>query len=112
VSLLSYVTDVVLAFPEVESTDEYGNPVRVPGGTSVEVPCRVQPVSAEEAATLGQETSTVYRILSATWPTGAFGMVTWDGRDWDIEGEPRRSRGSAATAHVTVLIKARKPQAV
>jgi hypothetical protein len=111
VSLLTGNLEVTLT-PETESTDEYGNVGRSASGTPVPVTCRVQPLTAAESVAIGQQVNTVYRLIAREWPAGAFAGVTWDGRDWDILGEPKRSRGGPATQHVTVLIRARKPEAV
>lgn len=97
---------------EAETTDEYGNVVRSPAGEPVTVPCRVQPVAADETDALGQQVRTVYRLIAREWPAGAFARVTWDGVEWDVVGEPRRSRGGPATQHVTVLIRARVPEVI
>jgi hypothetical protein len=109
VSLLDNPTDVLNVYVEVESTDADGNVVQVPGGEPVEVFGRVQPVRADEAVAEGQKTVTVYRFKGRSWPSGAFARISWDGRDWDVDGEPLWSRGSVVTRHVTVLLKARGP---
>jgi len=109
VSLLDDGRDVVNVYVEVEDTDGDGNVVLVPGPTPLEVHGRVQPVRADESVAEGQDTVTVYRFKGRTWPSGAFARISWGGRDWDVVGEPLVSNGSAATRHVTVLLKARDP---
>lgn len=108
-SLLDRGPDVVQVWPEVAGVDDDGNPMRVPAANPVTLWMRVQPVSAEEAATLGQGTSTIYRATGRDFPGGAFARVAWDGRDWDVLGEPLRYNGSPRTRHVSVLLKARGP---
>lgn len=98
----------VQVWPEVAGVDVDGNPVRVPASIPVTVRCRVQPLTAEEAP--GDPLATQYRLVSRDWPRGAASKVRWDGRDWDVDGEPRRHSGSETTRHVTVLLRARGPE--
>lgn len=100
--------DVVLVWPEIEAIDGDGNPVRKLGPAPVQVRGIVQPISAEEAEALGQVVTTVYRLLCRSFPAGGFSRVEWDGREWDVVGEPARQRGvSMATRNVSVLLRAR-----
>lgn len=111
-SLLDNGPDLILVYPEVDGTDGYNTPVRVPSDTPVEVQGRVQPVSVSETEATGQSVATVYRFIGRTFPAGAFARVEWDGRQWDLLGEPQRHSGSPVTRHVTVLLKARTPEAI
>lgn len=111
-SLLDRGPDVVQVWPEVAGTDDDGNPVRVPAATPVTLHMLVQPVSAEESAALGQGVTTIYRAIGRTFPGGAFARVAWDGRDWDVLGEPKRYNASPRTRHVAVLLMARGPASV
>lgn len=111
-SLLDDGPDLLQVWPEVDGTDSDGNPVRVPAATPLTVRGRVQPVSAEESAAAGQALRTVYRFVGRSFPAGAYARVQWDGRDWDVLGEPMRSNGSARTRHVKVLLSARGPEAL
>ena len=102
---LPHVVDV---FGEVDGTDPDGNPVRVPSTTPTKVRCRVAPLSSEEAAAIGQAATSTARVIAARWPLGAWSSVVWQGRTWDIVGEPQRHPGaSPATTHVSVLIRSR-----
>jgi hypothetical protein len=107
VSLLDDGPDEVLIYPEVVVVDERGNEVRRPAETPVPARGRVQPVSASEAAVAGQQVTTTYRFITRTAPLGAWARVEWDGREWDLAGEPLWSRGSPRTRHVTALLQAR-----
>lgn len=100
--------ETVLVWPEVAGTDVDGNPTRVPASSPVTVRCRVQPLTSEE--TPGDPLATVYRAVSRDWPRGAASRVSWDGREWDVDGEPKRHSGSETTRHVTVLLRARAPE--
>ena len=106
-SLLDRGPDVVTVYPEIENEDEYGNELQVPGGAGIEVHGRWQPGTAEESASLGQQTFTVYRFLCREFPAGPFARVHFDGSTWDVVGEPKRHRGSALTQHVTVWMRER-----
>lgn len=106
-SLLRGGPDVVEVYIEIEVTDDYGNKVMRPIDTPIEVRGRVQPSTFEESENLGQVVGTTYRFLSRVFPAGAFGKVSWDGKDWDIIGSPHRHNGSPRTAHYTTYIRAR-----
>ena len=103
----SDTTHVAEVYVEVETTDDLGNVVLVPAEEPVEVKGRLQPSTTEEAAQLGQVVETLYRFTSRTFPGGPFARVKVDGRDWDVLGTPKRYSGSAATAHVTTMLKER-----
>lgn len=106
-SLLCRAPQTVLAHPEEDFTDDDGNPAKRPAVTAVAVRAFVQPVSAVESAALGQQATTIYRVIATDWPTGAFGSVEWDGRTWDVLGEPQRRTDSAGTRHASLLIRSR-----
>lgn len=107
-SLLDDAVDALVVYPEVDAVDGDGNPVRVPAPAGVRVGGRVQPASAEETRDLGYKTGTLYRFIGRTFPAGAYSRVEWDDRTWDVDGEPLWSRGSEATRHVTVMLRARE----
>lgn len=104
--------DTLRVFTEVAGTDDDGNPVRVPAASPVVVWGRVQPISAAESAAAERPLSTVYKFTGRDFPGGAYARVEWDGRAWDVLGEPMRRNGSPATRHVSVLLAARSPQAL
>lgn len=110
VSLLDDARDTLLVWPEVAGTDADGNPVFTPAADPVSVSGRMDPVTADEDATTGQAVITTYRFLSRTFPGGPFARVQWEGRTWDVVGEPQRRRGSEATRHVVVLLRSRDPE--
>lgn len=93
---------------EVWGWDDLGNPVLLPTGTPVIVRGQVQPVSAEEATHLGQVATTIYRFIGRSFPAGPWSRVEWDGRDWDVHGEPTRSQGSPHTTNVVAYLVARE----
>lgn len=106
-SLLDTGNELVEIWPEVDSVDSDGNPVKVPAATPEEVWARVQPVSSTDVIAAGQQTVARYRFITRTAPLGPWARVRWRGRDWDIDGEPMWSSGSPQTQHVTAILKAR-----
>ncbi|SDI41056.1 Phage head-tail joining protein [Sinosporangium album] len=106
-SLLDDGPDEVLIYPETTTTDDRGNEVRGPSAVPVALRCRVQPVTSDEAAVAGQQVATTYRLITRSAPLGAWARVVWDGREWDVVGEPQKSNGSPRTRHITALLRAR-----
>ena len=113
-SLLDDGRDTVVLYPEIDSTDVLGNPgKRIPDMDSgVTLSGRVQPISATESESDGQQVVTRYRFIARSFPAGAWSRALWDGRYWDVEGEPFRRNGSDATRHSTIFLRARQPEAV
>lgn len=111
VSLLDFGPDVITVRPEIETTDFYGNPVRVPGAP-VQVRCRVQPLSTSDSAAVPNSVGSTYRVIARDLPGGSWSIVTWQGRDWDIIGERQLSNGSGMTRHCKFLITSRVPEVV
>ncbi len=113
-SLLDRLPHTVLVFPEVESDDGYDTPTRVPALVPVSVRGWMQPVSAAERQALGQQSATVYRLFAVSIPGGPWARVEWDGRDWDMLGEPLAHDGGGIIAldHMTVTLAARGPAGI
>jgi len=108
---MSYLIDepphTITVYPEVDSTDSDGNPVRVPATTGVPVRVWMQPASAAESAAAGQAVTTTYKAFGRSFPAGPFARVEWDGRSWDVVGDPMRWDGIPDVAHVEVMLTAR-----
>jgi head-tail adaptor len=110
VSLLDAGREEVTVFPQVSTVDPSGNTVFKPAVTGVVVLASVQPISSTEPSVAGQETVATYRVRvnrRQAVPLGPWSKVLWDGRSWDLDGEPARYTGSAATEHVSFRIKSR-----
>lgn len=97
----------------VESTNSRGAIVQS-WGEPVEYSVNVQPVSTAEAESLGLTVNTVYRLKywpnehgGVPWVGGAYSRITWDGREFDQQGEAMVSSMSPRTGHVKVLMSAR-----
>lgn len=106
-SLLDNGPDEILVYPEVESTDAYGNPVRVPAETPVPVRGRLQPSTVDEASALGQVANTAYRFIARSFPGGPWARVEYAGREMDVVGEPRVYRQPGRTRHMTTYLASR-----
>lgn len=109
-SLLYDAPDEVLVYVEEDGADGDGNPIKVPVAYPAKVRGRVQPDYSLESNFNGQEVATVYRLVCRTFPAGAYAKVEWGGRTWDVLGEPMRRNGSSGIAHVTVILRARRPE--
>lgn len=110
-SLLHDGQDVVEVYIEETGTDGDGNPIRKPSAYAIKVRGRAFPVVATETGFNGQEIGTTYKFVCRSFPAGAYALVTWQGRPWDVLGEPQRKAGSEGIRHVTVYLKARRPEA-
>jgi hypothetical protein len=113
VSLLDEGNELVVIYPMVETTDPEENSVWRAGDVGVPVMGSVQPIGNDTSTEGGtsQVVDTTYRFRpnrGETVPIGAWARVEWDGRTWDLVGDPGRHNGSDATAHRTYRIKARK----
>jgi len=111
VSLLD-TGQVVTLFPDVDGVDGDGNAVRRPGSASQEVVGRWQYLLSTEDTSDGQAVTSQATFLCRSFPAGFAGRVTYDGRDWDVLGEPTKSGLSPLTTHWTVRLRARSPREV
>jgi hypothetical protein len=107
VSLLDEPPETVLVYPEVASTDAYGNTVFVPAATPVTVAAHVQPLVGQENTTQGQAVEDRYRLSARDAPLSAWAEVEWDGARYDVVGQPRRFTWPAEMAHVIATIRRR-----
>lgn len=106
-SLLDDGPDVITVYPSVWSADEDGNHAWRPSGTGIVVRARVQPISSTEQAGTGQQVVTLVRVIARNVPAGPWDHVDYDGRTWDVLGEPDHRGDSLATAHTTLTMQAR-----
>ncbi len=107
-------SETIYVYPEVETTDEYGNTILRPGDVDNDEPivvprCRVQPVTNDSDATQGLSLTTVYRVLCANFPGGPRSAVRWRGDVFYLQAEPAVHRGSRRTAHDTAYMHAAGP---
>jgi hypothetical protein len=114
--LLDDQYSTVTLIPEIVAEDSQGNPgMRVPDPdleNRQTITGRVQSSSSVEPTADGQRVVTFHRLLCREFPAGAWARVIWEGREFDVDGEPIRHDDSDMTAHDTVALRARVPEAV
>ncbi len=108
-SLLDRRDEKLEVFVEVEKVTGRGNTIRVPADTPVNVFGMVHPVSTDEATALGQSVDTVRSFTGRSFPGGPWASVRYDGRDWEVHGEPVPYRRGRSTRHVAVTLIATTP---
>lgn len=119
-SLLDEGRDTVTVYPMIQTTGPDGEKVwrAAPDDQAVTILASVQPIGndkPDELAAGGQQVDTVYRVRpnrDETVPVGPWAGVGWDGRRWDVVGEPALHNGSDTTAHRAFRIRARKAAGV
>src|SRR5690606_39626192 len=99
-SLLDRGNVDILVFPEVQSTDEDGNPLLGPASTGVPARAVIQPRTSDEDDQRGYTTEAVYRMRlsradeSRLGALGAQSQIEWNGERWSLVGNPRQFNGS------------------
>lgn len=114
-SLLDDRRESLVLVPEIASTDDLDNPIRVPDPEPdnwVTVYGRVQFASSTENNANGQSVRTLAAFICRDFPAGAWAKVTFNGVEYDVDGEPIVSNGSDVTRHTTVALKARTAKPV
>lgn len=115
-SLLDDPRDYVILTPAIVAEDVLGNPGKLVPDPDPDnkVPRwgRVQPSSSTMVDADGQVVSTFYVFRCRDFPAGVYSTCNWDGRDWDVQGEPARHNGSDTTKHATITFKARSREAI
>lgn len=108
-SLLDKGNTVLVVYPSVVETDQWGNQTRVPGTEGYTVTGSLQASTSEELAALGQVALTTVRFISRDWPGDPWCLVTNPdtGDSYDQQGESRVYTASPATAHYTTYLKKR-----
>lgn len=107
-SILDEFNAVVKVYPQVPGIDPYGNPQWKPSDTGVDVPAMLWPLSAEERAVLGQEAGEAYRMRpkrGVPCPAGPWAQVEWDGRRWEVDGQPTELRRGKGTRRTVITIR-------
>lgn len=102
--------DELTLYGEVEALDDIGNLIRVPAPQGSKVRGMMQPLGSTEDA--GQSIATRYRFMCRDWPAGAWSEALWNGRRWDVEGEPKRRTGSPMVRHATVYLRAQSAEVI
>ena len=124
-SLLENGPDVIYIRPDVVVVDDHGTPVKRPGPVEHRIRCRVQEfATADYGTTPGTAGSldpitgvrripggvgTSYIVTGVRWlPGSSWSEITWEGRKWDVIGEPMRTNGSPRTRHWRMTIRGRE----
>ena len=108
-SLLDHGRHTLLVYPTITETNAWGDEVQVPSAEPIAVVGSLQPSVSNEQPNLGQVVDTRMRFISRSFPGGPWARVlTEDGREWDVEGEPRVYAQTRAVAHTTVYLKSRE----
>lgn len=102
--------DELTLYGDTESEDDLGNIVRVPALQGFKVRGMMQPLGSTEGT--GQDINTRYRFMCRDWPAGAWSEAVWDGRRWDVDGEPKRRGGSPMVRHATVYLHAQSAEVI
>lgn len=91
----------------VDQLDDYGNRVRVPGTPGAPVPAYVQPLEPSEDITDGQVRETRYRVFVRPEAAGldAWSHVVWEGREYELVGDPRRHDSPAGLHHYVLYVR-------
>lgn len=99
--------DTALIELPAQTLDAAGRPLDG-ASTWVEFPCRTEPLSAEEAAALGNGTADVERVkvFAKDWPGSPIGVIEVAGQRWRQVGPAQRHRTGALTRHVTAVLEA------
>jgi hypothetical protein len=103
---------IIDLYPDEWARDDDGNRVRVPGSTALPIVGRWQYLVPTEDNSDGQIVGTTATFLCRRFPSGFAGRASYDGRDWDVVGDPIRSGLTAATRHVKVRLRAREARPV
>lgn len=115
-SILDRGNAEITVYPEVEVIDEDGNVSRQASTVGVTVTAMVWQYEGEvdtlQPLVAGQQVSTIYRVRpvrTAEVPVGPWSRVEWDGRQWDVDGEPNRHQRGTGTKRLTFTMRARTP---
>lgn len=113
-SLLDDTRHTVILYPEKEITDDLNNKRRVPDIVNgVTLYGRVSSPQSSENNAVGNQTVRSQKVFrTRTFIGGAFAAALFDGRMWDVIGEPDEHDGSDVTRHYTVILQARTAKAL
>lgn len=105
-SLLDDKIATLIVYPETVTTDSLGNQIVTPAKDGIKVGGSMVQINAVEQDT--QNSLPVYVFRGREFPGGSVAEVDWDGWKFDVVGEPnRRNRGTLATRHAHVTLRAR-----
>lgn len=112
-SILDESNAVVLVYPQVLVRDPYGNPQWKPSETGIEVEAMMRPLSADERAVNGQQAGEAYQMRprrGVPCPAGPWAQVEFDGRLWEVDGQPTEMRRGKGTRRTVVTLRTLNPK--
>ncbi len=105
-SLLDQGRHKVTVYPAIQAIDDDNNPLMAASPNGFPAYASLQPLSSDEAATIGLETTEAYRLRFSTHiDIGPGSQICWLDTKWSVHGYPKRHTGSARTEHLTYIIK-------
>jgi hypothetical protein len=104
-SLLDAGPHQVLVYPEVQTLDSRGNPVKRPADVGVVITgCTVTPVVGGRDRD-AEHVRADYQLLARDAPIGPWSRIEFaDGRTFAVIDGPHRFTASEATRHVSVIL--------
>jgi hypothetical protein len=94
----------IILFVEETVTDSYGNPLRRPSSTSVEVRCLVMPVASQVRERADQRPPRRYKVLVRDAPLTLFSRVIVNNVSHSVESVIGR-HDSPTTRHIEAVIR-------
>lgn len=108
VRLLDKAREEMFVYPEIETTDDYGNIVILPADEPVRIMATAQADQSSVAELAGQITVEVLKCTTRDAPLGTWSRVKYRGRFYDVAAPPRFSPGATpASRHVSFSIRSR-----
>ncbi|MCP3801851.1 hypothetical protein NLX83_21530 [Allokutzneria sp. A3M-2-11 16] len=107
---LDHGPETVTIYPAVTTIDPDGNTITVPDEARPVVVrgCHIQPETSTVDTILGQTAEIRYRLIVRDAPLGAWAVVVWRGRRYDVLGEPRLWPHPPRLRHITATLRAGK----
>lgn len=101
----------VKVYPEVETTDSYGNVVKKPSDVPVTITgCLMMPLASTRGAfaaidvKAGQRVDAAWRLMARYAPLGWWSRVEFEGRSMTILGGPLVHTASDGTTHISATL--------
>jgi hypothetical protein len=103
-SILEAPPHTITLFVEETTPDSYGNPVRQPSSTSIEVQCLVTPISSQLRQRPDERPPRRYKVIVREAPITLFSRVIWNNQSCSVESVIRRD-DSPTTRHIEAVIR-------
>lgn len=110
-SLLDYGPHTVKVYPEIETTDSYGNVVKRPSDTPVVITgCLMMPLASTRGAfaaidvKAGQRVDAAWRFMARQAPLGWWSRLEFGGKIMTLLGGPLVHTASDGTTHISATL--------